>query len=81
VHDLALVDRREGRLVVGNQLPVGRATPTKARGLTKGAWTMTKGTGTFAGKHGKGTYTFETARSGSKTRFSVAKLTFSGNIA
>jgi hypothetical protein len=66
--------------LAGSQAPVGKGTPTSAAALTKGTWTVTKGTAAFAGRHGKGTYTFRTARTGSRTVFSVARLSLSGNL-
>jgi hypothetical protein len=66
--------------LTGAQTPVGRTTATSARGLTRGTWTISKGTAAFVGRHGKGTYRFTTARTNSKSVFSVAKLVLSGSI-
>ncbi len=66
--------------LAGKQAPVGKGTPTNAKAITKGMWTITKGTAGFVGRHGAGTYTFTTARTGSKTVFSVAQLALVGNI-
>jgi hypothetical protein len=65
----------------GKQRPVGKATAKSARGLTRGTWTVAKGTAGFTGRRGHGTYTFETARTNSKTVFSVARLELDGSIA
>jgi hypothetical protein len=66
--------------LAGKQAPVGKGTPTRASALTKGTWTVTKGTAGFTGRNGKGTYTFKTARTGSRTVFSVAQLSLSGTL-
>ncbi len=66
--------------LAGKQAPVGKGTPTRVAALSKGTWAITRGTAGFVGRHGTGSYTFKTARAGSKTVFSVAQLKLSGSI-
>jgi hypothetical protein len=63
----------------GRQVPVGIPSRSSARGRTTGRWTFKSGTKSFAGRHGSGTYVFETARTG-PTTFQVARLTLSGSL-
>ena len=66
--------------LAGKQKVIGRTTPTRASAVTRGTWTITRGTSGFAGRHGKGTYTFRTARNGSESLFAVARITLEGSI-
>jgi len=66
--------------LTGQQKPVGKQTMAHARVVTTGTWTMTKGTSTLAGEHGKGTYTYTLVRTGSATVFSLASLVLAGSI-
>jgi hypothetical protein len=66
--------------LTGKQKPVGKQTTAHARVATTGTWTMTKGTSTLAGEHGKGTYTYTLVRTGSATVFSRASLVLEGSI-
>jgi hypothetical protein len=75
---------RRGTLTLalsGRQRPVG-PPPTWKRGTvrTAGTWTVTKGTGRLAGRHGKGTYRYTLGRTGSATTFSRAELALSGSL-
>jgi hypothetical protein len=63
----------------GRQVPIGTPSRISARGRTTGHWTFKSGTKTFTGKHGSGTYVFETSRTGSTT-FQVARLTLTGSL-
>jgi hypothetical protein len=64
----------------GKQKPVGKQTTAHAKVLTTGTWTMTKGTSSLAGEHGKGTYTYTVVRMGSATVFSLASIVLVGSI-
>jgi hypothetical protein len=66
--------------LTGKQKPVGKQTTAHAKVVTTGTWTMTKGTSSLAGEHGKGTYMYTIVRSGSPTVFSVASLVLAGSI-
>jgi hypothetical protein len=63
----------------GQQVPVGTPSTSSARGKTTGRWTFKSGTKSFAGRHGSGTYVFETSRTG-PTIFQVARLTLMGSL-
>ena len=66
--------------LTGKQKPVGPQTTEHARVVTTGTWTMTTGTSSLAGAHGKGTYTYTLVRTGSATVFSLARLVLAGSI-
>ena len=66
--------------LAGKQKVIGTTTATKAAAVTTGTWTITRGTAGFTGRHGTGTYTFRTARSGSESLFSVARIGLRGSI-
>jgi hypothetical protein len=66
--------------LTGKQKPVGTQTTAHARVVTTGTWTMTTGTSSLAGGHGKGTYTYTLVRTGSATVFSLASLVLAGSI-
>ncbi len=66
--------------LTGKQKPVGKQTTAHARVVTTGIWTMTKGTSSLAGGHGKGTYTYTLVRTGSATVFLLASLVLAGSI-
>jgi hypothetical protein len=66
--------------LAGKQRVIGKTTATRAKAVTNGTWTITKGTEAFVGRHGKGTYTFTATRNGSANVFSVAKVALSGAI-
>ena len=66
--------------LTGKQSPVGKQTTAHAKVVTTGTWTMTKGTSSLAGGHGKGTYTYTIVRTGSATAFSFASLVLAGSI-
>jgi hypothetical protein len=66
--------------LAGKQRVIGRTTATRATAVTTGTWTISKGTSGFTGRHGNGTYTFRTARSGSESVFSVARINLDGSI-
>jgi hypothetical protein len=66
--------------LVGKQVPVGTTTSIHAQGVSKGKWTIAKGTATFLGRQGGGTYRFTTVRNGSKTVFSVGQVALSGLV-
>ena len=51
-----------------------------AQETVTGTWTMTKGTSSLAGEHGKGTYTYTIVRMGSATVFSLASIVLVGSI-
>jgi hypothetical protein len=67
-------------VLAGRQRLVGTATPTHATMRTTGTWTMSRGTKSLAGKHGRGTYVFTIVRTGSPTVFSRATLVLAGSI-
>jgi hypothetical protein len=64
--------------LAGKQRIVGPTTPIRATAVTKGTWTITRGTAGFVGRHGSGTYT--AGRTSSESVFSVARLKLSGSI-
>ena len=66
--------------LTGKQKPVGKQTTAYANVVTTGTWTMTKGTLSLAGEHGKGTYTYTIVRRGSPTVFSLASLVLAGSL-
>ena len=66
--------------LTGRQKPVGKQTTAYANVITTGTWTMTKGTLSLAGEHGKGTYTYTLVRRGSATVFSLASLVLAGSL-
>jgi hypothetical protein len=66
--------------LTGKQHPVGKQTTAHAKVVTTGTWTMTKGTSSLAGEHGRGTYTYTIVRTGSPTVFSPASLVLAGRI-
>jgi hypothetical protein len=58
---------------IGTRSPVGPQTAAAARAKTRGTWKIDSGTGSFKGKKGSGTYTFNTSRTG-RTTFQTAQL-------